>query len=108
MTLYGMTRSGILLAPRWSQTRKFFMAWGSCARGSSDDCDLIASVRACTDLIAPALTDSGSGREAATKSAPALAAGALRCGSPGESSLRSAAAKPQGERAIPIEFPLIS
>jgi len=26
MTPYGMTRSGILLAPRWSQTRKFFMA----------------------------------------------------------------------------------
>src|SRR6267143_5216080 len=53
------------------------MALGSCAKGGSDNCDLIASVRACTELIVPAPTDSGSGREAATKSAPALAAGAL-------------------------------
>jgi len=46
----------------------------------------------CADV--PALTDSGSGREAATESAPALPAAADRCGSPGEPSLRSEAANP--------------
>src|SRR5205807_10522253 len=50
-------------------------------------------------------TTSGSGRE----SAPALAAAALHCGSPGgEPSLRSAPAKPPGERTTPREFPFIS
>src|SRR5947208_7336847 len=54
-------------------------------------------------------TTSGSRREAGTGSAPALAAAALRCGSPGgEPSLRSAAAKPPGERTTPREFPFIS
>src|SRR5207302_7603271 len=54
-------------------------------------------------------TTSESGRDEEPGKAPALAAAALRCGSPGgEPSLRSAAAKPPEERTTPREFPFIS
>ena len=53
-------------------------------------------------------TTSGSGREASAGATPALAAAPLRCGSLRSPSLRSAPAKPPGDRTTPREFPFIS
>src|SRR6516165_8920500 len=77
------------------------------AAASSASCTMRSLYAAVKTRRFALATTSGSGGKTGTAPAPTLAAAALRSGSQTEPSLRSAAAKPSGERTTPREFLII-